>query len=584
MVDASSAVHDSTPRPVRRREATPAALASLPAGLHPVLRRVLAARHVTPAELEPSLPRLIPVGTLPGIDAAVERLMRARADGERVVIVGDFDADGATATALMVRCLRAFGYGRVGFLVPDRLRFGYGLSPGVAEVAAVGGPGLLVTVDNGIASVEGVARAAALGLDVVVTDHHLPGTTLPAAAAITGPTVPGTTFASPSLCGVGVAFYVLAALGRALAAAGLCSAEVARRAVTAGLDLVALGTVADVVALDFNNRILVAEGLRRIRSGRCSPGIAALFAVAGRDTAAATAADLGFAIAPRLNAAGRLADMTVGVQCLLADDPARARTLAAQLHALNAERRELQARTEAEALALLGDLAELPRALDNAAVTLFDESWHPGIVGLVAGRLRERSGRPAVAFARDPGSGMLRGSARSVPGVHIRDCIAAALREVSDGAVRFGGHAMAAGLTLPEALLPGFRAALSAEVHRYDEVIAAGDAVWTDGPLDAADLTPEFAEVLAAAGPWGSAFPEPLFDNTFEVLREGVVGGSHLRLTVRHPGGGDPVGAIAFGMAARSPLPREARLVYRLEVDRWRQRRAAQLVVEAVLA
>jgi single-stranded-DNA-specific exonuclease len=584
MVDASAADHDSTPRPVRRREPRAATLAALPDGLHPVLRRVLAARDVVPGELEPTLPRLVPVGTLPGIDAAVARLVRARADGERVVIVGDFDADGATATALMVRCLRAFGFGRVGFLVPDRLRFGYGLSPGVAEVAATGGPGLLVTVDNGIASVEGVARAAALGLHVIVTDHHLPGPTLPAAAAVTGPTVPGSSFASPSLCGVGVAFYVLAALGRALAAAGLCSSEVARRAVTDGLDLVALGTVADVVALDFNNRILVAEGLRRIRSGRCAPGIAALFAVAGRDPAMATAADLGFAVAPRLNAAGRLADMTVGVQCLLADDPATARGLAVQLHALNAERRELQARTEAEAVALLGNLADLPLARDNAAVTLFDELWHPGIVGLVAGRLRERTGRPAVAFARAGEPGLLRGSARSVPGVHIRDCIAAALRGVDDDAVRFGGHAMAAGLTLPEALLPSFRAALAAEVHRYDDVIAAGDAVWTDGPLDAGDLTPEFAELLAAAGPWGSGFPEPLFDNVFEVLGEGVVGGSHLRLTVRHPGGGDPVGAIAFGMAARSPLPRQVRLVYRLEVDRWRQRRAAQLVVEALLA
>jgi single-stranded-DNA-specific exonuclease len=583
MVDAAGARDDSTPRPVRRREPAPESLAVLPADIHPVLRRVLAARHVAPGELSPALARLIPVGTLPGVDAAVARLRQAREQGERVVIVGDFDADGATATALMVRCLRAFGFGGVGFLVPDRLRFGYGLSPGVAELAATGGPGLLVTVDNGIASVEGVARAAALGLDVVVTDHHLPGTTLPAAAAIAGPTVPGSRFASPALCGVGVAFYVLAALGRALAAAGLCSSDVARRAVTDGLDLVALGTVADVVALDFNNRILVAEGLRRIRSGRCSPGIAALFAVAGRDPAVATAADLGFAVAPRLNAAGRLADMTVGVQCLLADDAATARALAAQLHALNAERRELQARSEAEALALLGDLSTLPLDRANAAVTLFDESWHPGIVGLVAGRLRERTGRPAVAFARAPEPGLLRGSARSVPGVHIRDCIAAALREVSDGSVRFGGHAMAAGLTLPESLLPGFRTALAAEVHRHDEVIAAGDAVWTDGPLEPVDLTPEFAELLAAAGPWGAAFPEPLFDNAFEVLEEGVVGGSHLRLRVRHASGGEPLGAIAFGMAGRAPLPREARLVYRLEVDRWRQRRVAQLVVEAVV-
>jgi single-stranded-DNA-specific exonuclease len=574
---------DSTPR-ILRREASASALAALPADLHPVLRRVLAARHVAAAELAPALAQLVPVGTLPGIDAAVGRLARARESGERIVIVGDYDADGATATALMVRCLKAFGFHRVEFLVPDRMRYGYGLSPGVAELAAAGGPGLLVTVDNGVSSVDGVARAVALGLEVVVTDHHLPGPVLPAAAAIVSPNLPGSRFASPALCGVGVAFYVMAALGRALAAAGHCSSEATRRAVTDALDLVALGTVADVVALDFNNRILVAEGLRRIRAGRCCPGIAALFAIAGRDAVEATAADLGFAIAPRLNAAGRLADMTVGVQCLLAPDAGAARPLAAQLHALNAERRELQARTEADALDQLGAAADLPLARDNAAVTLFDAAWHPGIVGLVAGRLRERSGRPAVAFAPAPEPGLLRGSARSVPGVHIRDCIAAALRGVTDPAVRFGGHAMAAGLTLPATLLPAFREALAAEVHRYDDVISAAGVLLTDGPLAPAELTPGLAGLLAAAGPWGAAFPEPLFDNSFTVLADSVVGERHLRLTLRHADGGEPIGAIAFGMAHRRPVPRELRLVYRLEVDRYRQGRTAQLVVEALLA
>jgi single-stranded-DNA-specific exonuclease len=573
---------DSTPR-IIRREPGATALAALPAELHPVLRRVLAGRQVAATELSPTLGQLVPVGTLPGSAAAVARLAQAHGADERVVIVGDFDADGATATALMVSCLRAFGFRRVGFLVPDRMRYGYGLSPAVAELAAAGGPGLVVTVDNGITSTDGIARAMALGLDVVVTDHHLPGTELPAAAAIVSPNLPGSSFASPALCGVGVAFYVMAALGRALADAGHCSNEAARRAVTGALDLVALGTVADVVALDFNNRILVAEGLRRIRAGRCCPGIAALFAIAGRDAADATAADLGFAIAPRLNAAGRLADMTVGVQCLLAPDAATARPLAAQLHALNAERRELQARTEADALAQLGPAADLPLDRDNAAVTLFDAAWHPGIVGLVAGRLRERSGRPAVAFAPAPEPGLLRGSARSVPGVHIRDCIAAALRGVTDPAVRFGGHAMAAGLTLPAALLPAFREALAAEVHRYDDVISAADVLVTDGPLAPADLTPDLARLLAAAGPWGAAFPEPLFDNVFTVLGDSVVGERHLRLTVRHGDGGEPVGAIAFGMAHRRPVPRDLRLVYRLEVDRYRQGRVAQLVVEALV-
>lgn len=552
------------------------------AGLHPVLGRVLAARGVGPGELDPVLARLLPVGSLPGSDLAVARLLAARACGERIVIVGDFDADGATATALFVASLRAFGFPRVEYLVPDRFQLGYGLSPAVADLVAAGGPALIVTVDNGIASIAGVEHARALGLEVLVTDHHLPPPVLPAAVAIVNPNLAGSRFGSPALCGVGVAFYVVAALGRALADAGLLPAETARRVAADGLDLVALGTVADVVPLDFNNRILVAEGLRRIRAGRTRPGLQALFAVAGREPALATAGDLGFAVAPRLNAAGRLADMAIGVQCLLAPDLATAAPLAARLHALNAERRVLQAQMEAEAQAQLDDLPAAARAV-AAAVVLFDERWHLGVVGLVAGRVRERTGRPAVAFARDPATGLLRGSARSVPGVNIRDCIAAALAGVDLPEIRFGGHAMAAGLTLPEALLPGFRGALADAVAALPGGGADAGLLWSDGELAPGDLTVELALLLEAAGPWGAAFPEPCFDNVFEVLDERVVGGAHLRLTVRHADGGPAVGAIAFGRGEPGLAGTRVRLAYRLEPDRYRARRVPQLVVAAVL-
>jgi single-stranded-DNA-specific exonuclease len=575
---------DNMPPPaaVRRRPVPALPPHIVAAGLHPVLQRVLAARGVGPGELEPVLARLLPVGSLPGSDAAVARLGAARARGERVVIVGDFDADGATATALFVASLRDFGFPRVEFLVPDRFRLGYGLSPAVADLVAAGGPALIVTVDNGIASVAGVDRARALGLEVLVTDHHLPPPELPAAVAIVNPNLVDSRFGSPALCGVGVAFYVVAALGRALAAAGLVPVERVRRVAAAGLDLVALGTVADVVPLDFNNRILVAEGLRRIRAGRTRPGLQALFAVAGRDPALATAGDLGFAVAPRLNAAGRLADMAIGVQCLLAPDLATAAPLAERLQALNAERRALQARMEAEAHAQLDALPVVAEAA-AAAVVLFDERWHLGVVGLVAGRVRERTGRPAVAFARDPATGLLRGSARSVPGVNIRDCIAVALAGVDLPEVRFGGHAMAAGLTLPDTLLAGFGAALAAAVAALAGAPEDAGLLWSDGGLAPADLSAELAVLLEAAGPWGAAFPEPRFDDVFEVLDERVVGGAHLRLTVRHADGGPAVGAIAFGRSDTGLAGGRARLVYRLEPDRYRDRRVPQLVVEAVL-
>ena len=381
---------------------------------------------------------------------------------------------------------------------------------------------------------------------------------------------------------MGVAFYLMAATGRRLAELGIISNEVARDAVTDCLDLVALGTVADLVPLDFNNRILVAEGLRRMRAGRTRPGIEALFRVAGRELQVARSADLGFAIAPRLNAAGRLEDMTIGIDCLLASDAASAEALAARLDGLNLERRALQQQMQGEAEVLLDGLgARAGKA--ELAICLFDDRWHPGIVGLVASRLREITGCPAIAFARCPETGMLRGSARSVDGLHVRDAMAEALAAMSGPVVRFGGHAMAAGITLPEDQLERFRAEFAQAVGRQRDLVGSDDSLWTDGTLEAHDLQLDLAETLAAAGPWGQGFPEPLFDNVFRLCEQRVIGERHLRIRVQHPDGGDPVDAIAFNqLPLQTARNAPVRLIYRLDINTWRQARTAQLVVEHI--
>jgi len=553
---------------------------ALPPEIHPVLRRVLAARKVTPSQLNPGIARLLPVGELPGVGAAAERLVTARKRGERVLVVGDFDADGATATALVMTCLRAFGFADPDFLVPDRFELGYGLSPGIVELAAVRKPTLLLTVDNGITSLDGTQRARELGIDVLITDHHLPGAELPRQALIVNPNLPGSGFGSRALCGAGVAFYVMAATGKRLAELGLLPPDVARNTVTDCLDLVALGTVADLVPLDFNNRILVAEGLRRIRAGRSRPGIDALFRIAGRDPGVARSSDLGFTVAPRLNAAGRLADMTLGIKCLMARSQDEARSGAAELDALNTERRVLQERMQGEAHDVLAGLSVAAQSSGDG-LCLFDESWHPGIVGLVASRVREFTGEPAIAFARAGEAGMLRGSARSVEGIHVRDLIANALSHIPAVGVRFGGHAMAAGLTIPEVDLPAFQSALVRELGRVRDALAGSGIVWTDGGLEPGQLHIDVAEQLAAAGPWGQGFPEPLFDNVFAVRDQRVVGERHLKLRVQHPGGGPMIDAIAFGCAPLAAnRDQSARFLYRLDINHYRNSRTAQLVVE----
>lgn len=564
---------------IRRRPVPEDRCARLPGSLHPVLRRVYAARGIGPDELDLSLGGLLPVGGLAAALRAAELLAGAIERGERILVLGDYDADGATATALLISSLRALGHDNCAYLVPDRFRYGYGLSPEIAALAARGAPDWLLTVDNGISSVDGVARARSLGMRVIVTDHHLPGERLPEADAIVNPNLPDEPFAGKSLAGVGVAFYLLAALLRTLRERGRLTAAEERRIVNEGLDLVALGTVADLVPLDHNNRILVAAGLRRMRAGRLRPGLQALFTVAGRETARTAAADLGYAIAPRLNAAGRLTDMSLGIDCLLASDPVLARRLAERLDALNRERRRLQAEMEAEAGRQL-DAAAAQLAVDDAlGHCLFDPGWHEGVVGLLASRVKERTGRPVVAFARADDPQLLKGSARSVDGVHMRDLLDRVAVRHPGLLLRFGGHAMAAGLSLRAADLARFRAAFEAELAQHADALAGPGLLLSDGSLPADQLGPALAQTLADAGPWGQGCPAPLFDDRFEALDQRLLQARHLKLRLRHADGGEPVDAIAFGQS-RLPGDGPLRVCYRLELNHYRGRAEAQLVVE----
>jgi single-stranded-DNA-specific exonuclease len=552
--------------------------------LHPVLERVYVARGVrSEAELDHSLVRLLPVGTLEGIPAAVELLLAHRM--RRVLVVGDFDADGATSCALVVRALRACGFASVDFLVPNRFEFGYGLTPEIVALAAARTPSLILTVDNGISSNAGVAAARERGIDVLITDHHLPGAQLPDASVIVNPNLAGSRFGSRSLAGVGVAFYVMAAVRRALDGAGFTGS--ASPGVAELLDLVALGTVADVVPLDANNRVLVAQGLRRIRAGRCVPGIRALLALAGRAAADLTAADLAFGVAPRLNAAGRIDDMTIGVQCLLADDEASAGALALRLDALNEERRAIEARMQQEALGAVRVLAgPVASAVQRSGVCLFDESWHQGVVGLVASRVKERVRRPVIAFA-SADAASLRGSARSIEGVHIRDVLDSIAAHHPGLIHRFGGHAMAAGLTLERARLDEFARAFDEEVARCLPAAGATDAVETDGELTVEEIALATAEALRAGGPWGQAFPEPCFDGLFSVRNARVIGDRHVKMWVEPPGSGRSFDAIAFNhLADGAPFVPPAgplKLVYRLEVNEYQGERRLQLLIDHLL-
>jgi single-stranded-DNA-specific exonuclease len=542
-------------------------------GVPAALARALAARGITgAAELQLALDGLAAPGALAHIDAAATLLADAIEADARVLIVADYDCDGATACAVGLRGLRQLAAGtqaQFDYLVPNRFEYGYGLTPEIVDLAALRTPDLIITVDNGIASVEGVAHAAALGIEVLVTDHHLPGAVLPAAACIVNPNQPGCGFPSKHLAGVGVMFYVLLALRAELRARGRFDSATQPR-LDSLLDLVALGTVADVVRLDHNNRVLVAQGLQRIRSGRLRPGIAALFQVAGRDARSARAADLGFAIGPRINAAGRLDDMTVGVECLTTDSYERALALAQQLDTLNRERREIESGMQLDALAAI-DAAALDA---RRTLCLYDASWHQGVVGLVASRMKERYHRPTIAFA-PAGDGELRGSGRSIEGVHLRDTLDLVTKAAPHLVRRFGGHAMAAGLTLAAEHYENFDRAFEDATRASADAALFDRRIDTDGPLTAAELA--FGLVEASDGVvWGQGFPAPLYCNEFDVIEQRLVKDRHLKLALELDG--RRFNGIFFRRT--DPLPRRARLAYRPAIDEYNGVRRLTLVVE----
>ncbi len=574
-------------RSIRRREgAIPEGLEQ--AGLHPLLARVYANRGVlSEQELSLALEHLLPPTMLSGTTAAAQLLAEALAAQRRLLVVGDFDADGATSTALAVATLRAFGAASVDFLVPNRFDYGYGLTPEIVDLAAASRPDIIITVDNGISSIEGVAKARDLGIQTLVTDHHLAGATLPKADVIVNPNQPGCDFASKALAGVGVIFYVMLALRAELRERRWFEQSgVVEPSLAEVLDLVALGTVADVVPLDYNNRILVDAGLRRIRAGRTRPGIRALLEVAGRSPATVVASDLGFAVGPRLNAAGRIDDMSVGIACLLAEDDASARPLAVQLHQFNQDRRAIEHDMQQQALTML-DQVELNEAAPPLALTLYQPGWHQGVIGILASRVKDRLHRPTIVFADADDSGdTIKGSARSISGIHIRDVLDAVAARHPGLISKFGGHAMAAGLSLAREHLAAFDQAFVDEVTRHAEAVDLQAVIESDGELAAADFSLELAAALRYAGPWGQHFPEPVFEGSFELVSQRIVGGHHLKLVLRPLASELCLDAIAFNIdTERWPDPSVTRVeaAYRLDINEFRGQRNVQLMLEQIL-
>lgn len=556
--------------------------------LHPILQRIYLARGVqSPEELERNLKHLLPYQSLLGIELAANHLADAVMTQKRIMVIGDFDADGATSTALAMSALRMFGAKNINYLVPNRFEYGYGLTPEIVAVAAKSQPDYIVTVDNGISSNAGVLAANAAGIKVVITDHHLPGTELPKAAAIVNPQQSGDKFPSKNLAGVGVIFYVMLALRGTLRAKNwFVNQSIPEPNMATLLDLVALGTTADLVPLDHNNRIMVYQGLQRIRSGKARAGIQALLAVAGRQADRLVASDLGYSIAPRLNAAGRLTDMSVGIECLLSDDYNRAHNLAMQLNTLNEERRLIERDMQQQAFA---ELANLPLLNDETislplGICLFDESWHQGVIGLLASRIKEKVNRPTIIFAPGNNATEIKGSARSIPGLHIRDVLDAIASQHPNLICKFGGHAMAAGLTLQRDVYTKFCAAFALEVKRHLDNVDLSGELQSDGELKSSDFCLQLVEQLRDAGPWGQAFPEPLFDGQFKLVDQRLVGGKHLKLVlaidnVQH----QLVDAIAFNIDSDNWPNHRAQSVhaaYRLDINEYQGRRNLQLIIE----
>lgn len=568
---------------LRRREAVDSD--SLPADLPPLLRRLYASRGVTSADdLERGLKGMLHWRTLTGVEKAVEMLHDAFEKNLRIMVVGDFDADGATSTALSVLSLRAMGCHNVEYLVPNRFEDGYGLSPEVVDQAHARGAQMIMTVDNGISSHAGVDHAHALGISVLVTDHHLPGETLPDADAMVNPNLSDCPFPSKSLAGVGVAFYLMLVLCNHLKAKGWFESRgIAVPKIVEFLDLVALGTVADVVPLDANNRILTWQGLSRIRAGVCRPGIKALLEIANRDPQKLVASDLGFALGPRLNAAGRLDDMSVGVALLLSENLGEARMLANELDALNQTRKEIEQGMQAEALTLCEKLERSSETLPGG-LAMYHPEWHQGVVGILASRIKERFHRPVIAFA-PAGDGMLKGSGRSIQGLHMRDALERLDTLYPGLMVKFGGHAMAAGLSLEETKFDAFQQRFGELVTEWlDPALLQGE-ILSDGELSPQEMTLDVAQMLREAGPWGQMFPEPLFDGHFRLLQQRIVGERHLKVMVEPVGGGPLLDGIAFNVDTTcwpDNGVREVKLAYKLDINEFRGNRSVQLIIDNI--
>lgn len=565
------------------RRIVPTINQSLPC--HPILQRVYLARGVTcPTQLEKELKHLLPFDTLTGIDKATKRLELALRQNERILIIGDFDADGATSSALAVCALKSMGAKHVEFLVPNRFEFGYGLTPGIVGIAKKYKPDLIITVDNGIASFEGIIAANEANIDVLVTDHHLSAEELPTAYAIVNPNQPEDEFPSKAIAGVGVIFYVMLALRRRLVENNWFSEQNINLVNMAQfLDLVALGTVADVVALDKNNRILVYQGIQRIRKGLCRPGIKALIEIAGKNISNLREQDLGFSIAPRLNAAGRLDDMALGIECLIEPSYEKALILASELNELNLERRKIEAEMKEQALLVLENLTlekhskELPLAL-----CLLDPDWHQGVIGILAGRLKDRYNRPVVIFAR-VSDDELKGSARSIPYLNIRDVLAAIDKDNPGVITKFGGHAMAAGLSLTPQMYSKFQLLFVNEVSKHLSLSQCQDECQTDGALTLSELNLQIAFEIRESGPWGQQFPEPIFDNKFVIVNQRLIGKNHLKLTLLHSEGGNSLEAIAFNVDLEYWPDENAKYihaVYRLDINEYQGRIKLQLIIE----
>ena len=569
--------------PIVRREVTGASLSS---DLHPVIDRIYRGRNIANLDdLENGLKGLTHFNVLKGMPQAAQILANAVVQNKRIIIVGDFDADGATSTSVCILALRAMGYHNVDFLVPNRFDFGYGLSVPIVDEAAKQGAEVIVTVDNGISCIDGVTHAKSLGMQVVVTDHHLPGDVLPPADAIVNPNQPGCEFPSKNLAGVGVAFYIMLALKAELQQQGHFErAGLAPPNLASLLDIVAVGTVADVVVLDKNNRILVHQGLQRIRAGKCRPGIKALVEVANRDCAHLTSTDLGFVVGPRLNAAGRLDDMSQGIACLLEDETIQARMIAAELDALNKERREIETGMKAQAETVLEQMA-LDEGDMPSALVVYREDFHQGVIGIVAGRLKEKYLKPVIAFAHQDDE-IIKGSARSIPGVHIRDVLDEVNTRYPGVIEKFGGHAMAAGLSLPVAKLQEFEQAFVDIARAHMAKLDGNHALLSDGDLSSEELCLPFAHLLRQAGPFGQGFESPLFDGEFALLDQRLVGQKHLKMVLKSDGANE-VDAIAFNVDLKSwpnAMVKRVHIAYRLDINVFRGQETVQLIVEQIEA